>query len=107
MITKNSCIALDVGDPLSDFRDEFALPAGVIYLDGNSLGAMPKTATEYLERTAADDWGKGLVRSWNAAGWFDAPLRLGRKLAPLLGAEPDEVVVADSMSVNLFKMLVA
>ena len=106
MITRENCLALDAGDALSGFREEFALPPGLIYLDGNSLGAMPKAATEYLARTTAD-WREGLVRSWNSAGWFDAPLRLGHKLAPLLGADGNEVVVTDSLSVNLFKMLVA
>jgi kynureninase len=99
--------ALDRDDPLAGFREAFALPDGVIYLDGNSLGPPPLAALEDLAEAAGEAWGQGLVRSWNTAGWIDAPTRLGDRLAGLVGAGPGEVIVADSTSVNLFKLLVA
>ena len=92
-------------DPLREFRREFAIPEGVLYFDGNSLGARPIAAQECAARVIGDEWGNGLVRSWNEAGWFDLPVRLGDKLAPLLGAGKGEVVVTDSTSINLFKAL--
>ncbi len=97
----------DRDDPLANFREAFALPEGVIYLDGNSLGPPPLAAIEDLNEAAQDAWGHGLVRSWNTAGWIDSPTRLGDRLAELIGAGPGEVIVADSTSVNLFKLLVA
>ena len=99
--------ALDATDPFASFRHRFALPEGVIYLDGNSLGALPKAAGERVAATVADEWGEGLIRSWNVAGWIDAPARVGAKLAPLIGAQRHEVIAADSTSVNLYKLLVA
>ncbi|MGA0602077.1 kynureninase [Caulobacter sp. KR2-114] len=99
--------ALDAADPLRPFRDRFALPPGVIYMDGNSLGALPKAARQAVERTVSQEWGAGLIRSWNDAGWMAAPRRVGDKIARLVGAAPGEVVVADSTSVNLFKLAVA
>jgi kynureninase len=98
--------ARDAADPLAGFRERFALPEGVIYLDGNSLGALPMTAPAALADLAERQWGERLIRSWNE-GWIDAPQRLGAKLAPLLGAGADEVIVGDSTSANLFKLLVA
>ena len=99
--------ALDAADPLKDFRGRFALPDGVIYLDGNSLGPLPKSARARLAEVAEREWGEGLIRSWNDAGWIDAPARVGDKIARLIGAAPGEVIVADSTSVNLYKLLVA
>jgi len=96
---------LDAADPLAHFRDRFALPAGVIYLDGNSLGARPKAAAARIEDAVLREWGEGLITSWNAAGWVDAPRRVGDKIAGLIGAGEGEVVVCDSTSVNVFKML--
>jgi len=96
--------SLDAADPLARFRDAFALPPGVIYLDGNSLGPLPRAAIARAERTVREEWGQGLITSWNAAGWIEAPQRLGGKLARLVGAQAHEVVVADSTSVNLFKL---
>jgi len=96
--------SLDAADPLARFRDAFVLPAGIIYLDGNSLGPLPRAAAERAERAVREEWGQGLITSWNAAGWIEAPQRLGGKLARLIGAKPSEVVVADSTSVNLFKL---
>ena len=99
--------ALDATDPLKAFRDRFTLPEGVIYLDGNSLGALPKTAGERVAEAVATEWGEGLIRSWNSHDWIGAPARVGGKIARLIGAAPHEVVVADSTSVNLYKLIVA
>jgi kynureninase len=99
--------ALDAADPLARFRDRFALPAGVIYLDGNSLGALPKASFGRIAATVTGEWGEGLITSWNAAGWVEAPQRVGDKIARLIGAEPGEVIACDSTSVNLFKLLTA
>jgi len=96
--------SLDAADPLARFRDAFELPPGIIYLDGNSLGPLPRAAAERAERTVSQEWGQGLITSWNAAGWIEAPQRLGGKVARLIGAKASEVVVADSTSVNLFKL---
>jgi kynureninase len=98
---------MDRADPLRDFRDRFMLPAGVIYLDGNSLGALPKATPARMREVVETEWGQGLIRSWNACGWIDAPLRVGDKIGRLIGARPGETLVADSTSVNLFKMLAA
>jgi len=96
--------ALDADDPLARFREAFELPAGVIYLDGNSLGALPRATAPRLDDLILREWGQDLITSWNKAGWIDAPQRAGAKLAQLTGARPREVVVADSTSVNLFKL---
>jgi kynureninase len=105
-MTRDEARALDAADPLRAYRDRFALPAGVIYLDGNSLGPLPRATAPALADMAERQWGERLIRSWNE-GWIDAPQRIGGKIAALIGAEPDEVIVADSTSVNLFKLLVA
>ena len=107
MTTRNDCLARDAADPLAPLRTEFDLPAGVIYLDGNSLGARPVTALERARDVIARQWGTDLIRSWNAAGWFEMPKRLGDRLAPLLGVGAGEVVVTDTTSLNLFKALAA
>jgi kynureninase len=107
MTTQADCLALDAADPLAALRDAFALPEGVTYLDGNSLGARPRAATARAQQVIAAEWGLDLIGSWNTAGWYDLPLRLGQMLAPIIGAEADEVVVTDSTSVNLFKALAA
>ena len=99
------CEALDATDPLAGFRNRFALPEGVIYLDGNSLGALPRATAAHLSQVIEAEWGSGLVRSWNDADWIDAPRRVGAKIARLLGARDDEVLVADSTSVNIYKLL--
>jgi kynureninase len=99
--------ALDSADPLRAFRDRFVLPDGVIYLDGNSLGALPGAAIARQRALVEEEWGSELIRSWNTRGWIDAPRRIGAKIAPLIGARPNEVIVADSTSVNLFKLIVA
>jgi kynureninase len=98
--------ALDAADPLARFRERFALPEGVIYLDGNSLGALPRDVPAALADAAQRQWGERLIRSWNE-GWIDAPERLGAAIAPLIGAAADEVIVGDPTSTHLFKALVA
>ncbi len=103
--TLQGCRALDAQDPLRELRQQFSLPDGVIYLDGNSLGVLPNTAAARVANAVTQEWGQGLIRSWNSAGWFDMPQRLGNKIAPLIGAAPGEVVATDSTSVNLFKVL--
>jgi kynureninase len=106
-LDRAACAALDRADPLAPLRDRFALPEGMIYLDGNSLGAMPKEAAARAQDVVTREWGIDLIKSWNSAGWFDLPVRLGDKLAPLIGAAPGEVVICDSTSQNLFKVLSA
>jgi len=107
MTTRESCLALDRKDPLARLRDEFMLPDGTIYLDGNSLGALPKASLTRSYQTVAGEWGENLIASWNQAGWWAMPRSVGNRLASLIGAGQDEVVVTDSISVNLFKWLVA
>jgi len=92
-------------DPLAHYRDQFHIPDGVIYLDGNSLGAMVKTAPARLEKAIKQEWANDLITSWNKAGWWQLPLTLGGKIAPLIGAAPDSVVVTDSTSINIYKAL--
>ena len=106
-ITLADCRAMDARDALAGLREQVALPEGVLYLDGNSLGAAPRTAPARARQVIAEEWGEGLIRSWNTAGWFDLPRRLGGKLARLMGAGNDEVVVTDTTSANLFKVLAA
>ena len=106
-ITLQACQALDAQDPLRDLRDQFTLPEGVIYLDGNSLGVLPKTAAARVATAVTEEWGQGLIRSWNSAGWFSLPQRLGNKIGQLVGVAPGEVVATDSTSINLFKVLSA
>ena len=98
---------LDAADPLAAYRDRFDLPEGVIYLDGNSLGALPKSTPERLARVVREEWGRDLIGSWNSADWISLPQRIGGKIAPLIGAQANEVIVADSVSVNLFKLIAA
>src|SRR6185436_14359761 len=105
MTTRIDCEALDARDPLAHVRDRFVLPEGVIYLDGNSLGALPKAVIERSRRVVEEEWARGLIRSWNEAGWYTAPARVGAKIARLIGASADEVIVTDSTSVDLFKLL--
>ena len=106
-ITLQDCRALDAQDPLRPLREQFVLPEGVIYLDGNSLGVLPKSAAARVANAVTEQWGQGLIRSWNSAGWIDLPQRLGDKIAQLVGAAPGEVVATDSTSINLYKVLSA
>jgi kynureninase len=99
--------ALDRSDTLAAFRDRFQVPAGIIYLDGNSLGALPRSVPPRLDEVVTTQWGEGLIRSWNTHDWIDLPARVGDRIAKLIGAGPGTVTVADSTSVNLFKVLSA
>ena len=105
MKTLADCQALDAQDPLRHLRDQFNLPQEIIYLDGNSLGALPKATASRVAEVVNQEWGQGLIRSWNSAGWIDQPQQLGDKIARLIGAGPGEVIAADSTSINLFKVL--
>lgn len=107
MTTREACVARDSADPLRGFRDRFVLPEGVVYLDGNSLGPMPRAAADVLNRTIEQEWGHDLIRSWNSAGWFDMPARLGDRVGALLGAAPGQTLVCDTTSINLFKAIQA
>lgn len=106
-LTRAAASELDAADPLARFRARFALPDGVIYLDGNSLGPLPHNTPWRIAQVVNEEWGQGLIRSWNAAGWTNLPQRLGDKIARLIGVQPGEVIVTDSTSVNLFKALAA
>jgi kynureninase len=105
--SRADCALLDAQDPLASLRDRFELPEGVIYLDGNSLGARPRAALARVHEVVAQEWGQDLIKSWNSAGWFEMPKRLGDRLAPIIGARPGEVAVTDTTSLNLFKALAA
>jgi kynureninase len=104
-ITRAHCEALDTEDPLREHRARFSMPERTIYLDGNSLGALPKATAQRVGDLVREEWGNGLIRSWNQHAWVTLPQRVGGKLARLLGASADEVIVADSTSVNIFKLL--
>lgn len=98
---------LDAVDPLAWTRGEFILPEGIIYLDGNSLGALPKAAPARVTEMVEKEWGEGLIRSWGDAGWFDKPLELGNRIGTLIGAASGQTAVTDSISVNLYKLVCA
>lgn len=97
----------DAADPLAPVRERFLLPDGIIYLDGNSLGALPASVPGRMRRIVEDEWGRDLIRSWNVHGWVDLPRTVGDRIARLVGAAPGSVVAADSTSVNLFKAVAA
>ncbi|MFM7348239.1 MAG: kynureninase [Erythrobacter sp.] len=107
MTPEQRAAEFDAADPLAGYRECFNLPENVIYLDGNSLGALPRRTLEGVSRVLQGEWGGGLIRSWNEAGWFEAPARVGAKIAPLIGAGRHEVIACDSTSVNLFKLIAA
>ncbi len=107
MPTRQDYEDLDAADPLAPFREQFHLPDGVVYLDGNSLGPLPKATAARIAQAVEQEWGRGLIRSWNDAGWIDLPFVVGDRIGQLIGAPPGSVVVADSTSVNLFKLLAA
>jgi kynureninase len=96
--------ALDQADPLATVRQAFHLPEGLIYLDGHSLGPATFAALARVRQSAEAEWSHGLIRSWNDAGWIDLPARVGGRIARLIGAQRAEVIVCDSVSVNLFKL---
>lgn len=107
MPTLDDCARWDAEDPLAFTRERFSLPEGLIYLDGNSLGALPQATPARLARVVEREWGQGLIGSWNDADWMGLPYRVGGLIAALIGAEADEVVAADSTSVNLYKLAAA
>ena len=104
-ISLHDCQQRDALDPLRHLRDLFSLPDGVVYLDGNSLGPLPRTAAARVAHALTQEWGVGLIRSWNSAGWFEMPQRLGDKIATLVGAAKGSVVATDTTSINLYKVL--
>jgi kynureninase len=106
-VTLEDAHNLDAADPLAFARERFRLPDGVIYLDGNSLGALPAATAERLAQVTTREWGEDLIGSWNKHDWIDAPTRIAAKLAPIVGAKPNELLIADSTSVCLFKLLAA
>ncbi len=105
MIARSDCVALDEGDELADLRQEFTLNEDEIYLDGNSLGPVSRAVRTRVNEVIDNEWGHGLVRSWNSAGWMAAPTRIGDRLAPLIGAQPGEVLVADTLTFLLAKLV--
>jgi kynureninase len=107
MISRDDCARRDAADALAPLRDQFMLPEGVIYVDGNSLGALPRATPARVADAVRQEWGDGLIRSWNDAGWITLPQRVGDRIGALVGARPGECVAADSTSVNLFKVLSA
>jgi kynureninase len=104
-MSREECLDADRRDPLAAHREHFVLPEGVLYFDGNSLGALPRTTAAAVARVIESEWGGQLIRAWNDAGWIDAPRHVGAKIARLIGALPHEVLCADSTSINLFKVL--
>jgi kynureninase len=96
---------LDANDSLATKRDEFDLKKGLIYLDGNSLGALPKSVKARINQVVEHEWGQDLIKSWNQHEWIDLPQHVGEKIAKLIGAAPGQVICCDSISVNLFKVL--
>ena len=106
-MTREQALALDAADTLAPLRQQFDLPAGKIYLDGNSLGVLPRSTAARVQQVVTQEWGQDLIGSWNSAGWITLPQRIGDKIARLVGAGAGELVVADSTSVNLFKVLSA
>ena len=107
MTTRQDCLDRDAVDPLGEARSRFSLPDRVIYLDGNSLGALPLAAAGAVQDAVERQWGGDLIASWNKHRWIGLPQKVGSKISRLIGAEPDEVVAADSVSVNLFKLAAA
>lgn len=107
MPSRSQCLVLDRADPLAAKRKLFALPKGVIYLDGNSLGVLPKGVAERVAKAVAEEWGRDLITSWNKHGWFTLPGRIGDRIGKLIGAPAGTVVAADTISVNLFKLVAA
>ncbi len=105
MITFEQCQQWDAEDELANLKSQFDLPQGVIYLDGNSLGAKPIKSMDCAQQVINQQWGTDLINSWNKAGWWDLPVRLGNKIGQLVGARENETVVTDTTSMNLFKVL--
>ncbi|MEM1052409.1 MAG: kynureninase, partial [Pseudomonadota bacterium] len=106
-ITTEHISEMDAADPLAHFRSEFAIRDGLIYLDGNSLGMLPKRTIARMSRTVAEEWGDGLITSWLGTDWVNSPARIGDKIGKLVGGGPGEVIACDSTSINIFKALTA
>lgn len=106
-LDRNSCIDLDAQDPLAAFRDRFLSDDSTIYLDGNSMGRLPRAALPRLQEMAEHEWGTILVRGWTESGWMESPVRVGERVGELIGASPGEVLVADTTSVGLFRLMTA
>ncbi|MCA3562247.1 MAG: kynureninase [Aestuariivirga sp.] len=104
-MNRSDCEALDAQDPLKHKRAAFSIPKGMIYLDGNSLGVLPKNVPARVAEVAEKQWGETLIKSWNEHGWFHLPQKIGDRLARLIGAAPGSVIAGDTISVNLFKLL--
>lgn len=104
-ISRQDCLALDAKDPLASLGEQFCLPDGVIYLDGNSLGALPRHTPDRIAKAVQSEWGTDLIRSWGTAGWFDLPTQLGDRVGALIGAAPGQTVVCDTTSINIYKAL--
>lgn len=105
--SRDECLELDAADPLATRRAAFELPDGIIYLDGNSLGALTGASERRIQQLTTEQWGADLIKSWNVHGWIDMPAKLGARIAPLVGAAADELLVCDSTSINLFKLAAA
>lgn len=106
-MNREKCLELDQSDPLTHYRGEFLLRENTIYMDGNSLGPLPKRVLRRMETTLREEWGLDLIQSWNKNNWIDLPLKVGEKVAKLVGAKKGQVICCDSISVNLFKVLAA
>jgi kynureninase len=107
VIGYEDCRALDAADPLAPLRDLFHLPEGTVYLDGNSLGALPRNVPDRIRQVVEDEWGRRLILGWRESGWLDLPKRVGARLESILGAEPGSVVACDSTTINLHKAVAA
>jgi kynureninase len=107
VLSRADLVALDEADELARFREQFVLPDDVIYLDGNSLGPVPRALPARIAQVVEREWGQTLIRSWTEHGWLKAPLSVGEKIGRLIGAAPGSTVLADATSVNLFKLLSA
>lgn len=105
--TRGACERADRNDPLAGFRDEFSLPEATIYLNGNSLGALPRAAAERAREVIEEQWGRHLIGSWNKHHWFELPTLIGEKISRLIGGGDGGCVATDSTSVNVFKVLAA
>ncbi|MEO1220584.1 MAG: kynureninase, partial [Pseudomonadota bacterium] len=106
-MTPEHIAEMDAADPLAHFRDEFSIREGLVYLDGNSLGVLPKRTVARMNRVVTDEWAQGLITSWLGADWVNSPTRIGDKIGKLLGAESGEVIAGESTSINIFKALTA
>lgn len=105
LTTRDECVAADQADPLASFREQFSIPDGMIYLDGNSLGALPRAAVERASDVVTREWGHDLIASWNTNDWFELPLRIGEKISRLIGGSQGDCVATDTTSINIFKAL--